>query len=94
MQMSKVMKCDVEDCAYNTEHGCHTPAITIGDEANPHCDTFCKSGMHGGEASCQASVGACKVSCCTYNSELECQSPSISVGYQGQEPSCTTYKAR
>ena len=94
MNVSKVSKCEVTDCAYNTEHGCHTPAITVGDEANPRCDTFCKSTMHGGEMSCHATVGACKVAACSHNSELECQAPQICVDYQGQEPMCTTFKAR
>jgi len=94
MNISKVTKCDVAECAYNTEHGCHTPAITIGDASNPRCDTFCKSMVHGGETKCHATVGACKVAACSHNTELECQAPEISVGYQQKDPVCMTFKSR
>ena len=94
MEMPKVKICNVTDCAYNIENACHTPAITIGNEATPRCDTFCHSAMHGGDASCCATVGACKVASCTHNSALECQATEISVGYKENEPMCTTFKAR
>ena len=91
--MSKVIKCDVTDCAYNVDNCCHTIAITVGDESNPRCDTFCQSTMKGGDADCTAGVGACKVSACTYNDNLECGAQEISIGYKGQEPDCLTFQA-
>ncbi len=93
MEMSKVMKCEVSDCAYNMDDCCHAMAITIGDSMNPRCDTFCQSSIKGGDASCMAGVGACKVSSCTYNDNLECGAPGISVGYKGQDPDCLTFQA-
>ncbi len=93
-QAAQVQRCDVTDCAYNIDNSCHTPAITVGDETTPRCDTFCHSSTHGGDPSRTATVGACKVEQCAYNQSLECQAQSISVGYQSDEPMCTTYKAR
>jgi len=95
MEMVKVMKCEVNDCAYNMDDGCHTMVITIGDSMNPRCDTFCLSSMKGGDTSCLAGVGACKISSCTYNNNLECEAPGISIGYkeQEQEPDCMTFQS-
>ena len=92
MEMSKVMKCEVSDCAYNMDNCCHAMAITIGDSTNPRCDTFCKSSMKCGDTSCLG-VGACKVSSCTYNNNLECCcAQGISIGYKEQEPDCLTFQ--
>ena len=94
MEMSKVMKCEVSDCAYNMDDCCHTMAITIGDSINPRCDTFCQASIKGGEAGCATGVGACKISSCVYNSNLECGAPGISVGYKQREPDCLTFQAK
>jgi hypothetical protein len=94
MEMPKVVRCDVNDCAYNTNNCCHALAITVGDEAHPRCDTFCHSMMKGGDSGAIAGVGACKVYECSYNSGLECNSPEICVGYKGQEADCLTFKSR
>ena len=93
MEMSKVMECNVNDCAYNNDDCCCTMAITIGDEINPKCDTFCRSIMRGGDTSCAAGVGACKVSACTYNNSLECSALGVSIGYKDQEPDCLTFQS-
>lgn len=93
MEMSKVSKCEVNDCAYNLDNLCHAMAITVGDSMQPRCDTFCQSATKGGDASCIASVGACKVSSCLYNGDLECQAPEICVGYREQEPDCLTFQS-
>ena len=92
--MPKVVKCEVNDCAYNMNNRCHAMAITIGDDVHPRCDTFCHSMMKGGASGETAGVGACKVYSCTYNSDLECSSPEICVGYKQQEPDCLTFKAK
>ena len=94
MKISKVTKCEVEECAYNVDQVCHAMAITIGDSDNPRCDTFCKSSQQGGSTDWLANVGACKVSCCTNNENLECQSAEICVGYNGEEADCMTFKHR
>ena len=92
MEMSKVMKCEIRDCAYNMANSCHTMAITIGNSSSPKCDTFCKSSMKGGDTSCLAGVGACKTSSCRYNNNLECGAQGISIGYKGQEADCLTFQ--
>ena len=92
MEMSKVIKCEISDCAYNVDDCCHTMAITVGDSMNPKCDTFCQSSIKGGDVGCMAGVGACKVSACINNSNLECCSPGISVGYKNQEVDCLTFE--
>ena len=92
MEMSKVMKCEVTDCAYNMDSCCRTMAITIGDGVHATCDTFCHFGIKGGNADCMAGVGACKIAPCMYNNNLECAAPGISIGYQGQEPDCLTFQ--
>jgi len=94
MEMPKVVRCEVNDCAYNTDNCCHALAITVGDEVHPRCDTFCHSMMKGGDRGAIAGVGACKVYSCMYNNGLECNSPEICVGYKGQEPDCLTFRTR
>ncbi len=94
MEMSRVAKCEVNDCAYNLDNVCHAMAITIGDGMHARCDTFCHSMVKAGDAGCVAGVGACKVSSCTYNTDLECRSPEIFVGYMEEEPDCLTFQSR
>jgi hypothetical protein len=94
MEMSVVMKCEVNDCAYNMDNCCHTMAITIGDSVHPRCDTFCQATMKGGDTAHMAGVGACKVSACKYNTGLQCRTSGISVGYYEQEPDCLTFELK
>lgn len=94
MEMSMVMKCEVDDCAYNVDSCCRTMAITIGDGVHPRCDTFCQSANKGGNVGSTAGVGACKVSICNHNTNLECQAPGISVGYGEQDADCLTFEPR
>lgn len=96
MNMPKVNKCDVLECAYNRSNSCHALAITVGDieDEVPRCDTFCRSSIRGGEATSVASVGACKVDLCKFNKLLECTAPGISVGYRGSDVDCLTFSAR
>ena len=94
MEMPKVVRCEVNDCAYNTDNCCHALAITVGDDVHPRCDTFCHSMMKGGERGVVAGVGACKVYSCAYNSDLECSSPEICVGYKSQEADCLTFEPK
>ncbi len=34
-----VSKCQVEQCFYNIDQLCHAPAINVGGEMHPACDT-------------------------------------------------------
>lgn len=95
MEMTKIQKCEVSECAYNADNQCHTMAVTIGhDQEHPMCDTFCQSEGKGGQSDALAGVGACKVSSCTYNNSLECEAPSVRVGHQNNEIDCLTFKQR
>ena len=92
MEMSRVTKCKVDDCAYNMNNCCHTIAITIGNSMSPICDTFCQSVMKGGEVSYIAGVGSCKSFSCVYNNNFECGATGISIGYKEQESDCFTFQ--
>ena len=94
MGMSKVTKCEVNDCTYNADDLCHATAITIGNGRHPSCNAFWRFMMKGkgGDVGCTASVGACKVSSCIYNVGLECQAPEVFVGYKEREPNCLTFQ--
>ena len=94
MEMTKVMKCEVNDCVYNMDDCCHTTAVTVGDGNTPKCDTFCHSTVKGGDARDLAGVGACKISACRYNKKFECWAPGITVGYCELEPNCLTFKSK
>lgn len=91
MDMAKVQKCSVDDCAYNKDNKCHALAITIGDGDNPQCDTYCHASNKGGEASAVAGVGACKVAICRFNQMLECTAGRVNIGWKGQEADCLTF---
>jgi hypothetical protein len=89
---ARVEKCEISQCAYNSDNQCHAMAITIGgDASHPQCDTFCSATEKGGEKTKIARVGACKVSACTFNKNLECNSPDIMVGYNRGEIDCLTF---
>ena len=94
MDMPKVSHCDVSECSYNSGGKCHALAITIGDMAHPHCDTFCPSQSKGGDPSATARVGACKVSSCASNCDLECTASEIRVGHHGPEVDCLVYRLK
>jgi hypothetical protein len=94
MEMAMVKKCEATECSYNADNVCHAFAITIGDEANPMCDTLCQSSMKGGDSEVTAGVGACKVASCMHNSSLECRCEEIEVGYQGTEVDCLCFESQ
>jgi hypothetical protein len=94
MNMPKVTQCEVEECAYNQDSECHALAITIGDDENPMCDTFCDTGSKGGDPATIAGVGACKVGVCSHNKSLECTMRNITVGWKGGGPDCMSFKKR
>lgn len=92
MDMSRIAKCTVEQCAYNREQQCHALAITVGDEKTPLCDTFLPSQQKGGDAANTGKVGACKVSMCRYNESLECNAGKIEVGTRQNTAYCLTFE--
>lgn len=90
IEMSRVSKCCATTCAYNKQSICHAVAITIGDGANPNCDTYFKSNSH-----CQreavAGVGACKVVSCCNNNDYECQAEEVGIDLTNGRAVCTAY---
>lgn len=91
--MPKVARCNVANCAFHQNNGCHAPAITVGD-AKPICDTFVESTQKAGEPEAVGSVGACKVRQCEHNQRMECTASRIVVASNGAEPTCTTYEPK
>ena len=93
MEMAKVQQCDASECSYNQNNGCHAFAITIGDESNPMCDTFCST-TEKASGTQMAGVGACKVTACTHNDHLECNCSQIKVGHNGGQINCMSFEQR
>jgi hypothetical protein len=94
MEMSKVQRCDVTQCAYNRQKACHALAILVGDSDDPCCDTFVQSAGKAGDDASQAGVGACKVAVCEYNNNLECSAGQIVVGFRSDHVDCLTFERR
>lgn len=90
IEMPLVKKCDVENCAYNTDKKCHAKAITIGDKSNPQCDTFFEHTSHS-NVNRHAGVGACKVESCHFNKDFECTANEIAVGEIAGKVNCLTF---
>ena len=93
MKMPNVQRCDVVDCAYNTDSRCHAFAITVGGPT-PCCDTFTDSSRKGGLPKASGNVGACKVMGCQHNDKLGCMADGIMVSRQSCNADCMTFKSR
>ncbi|MBI5442380.1 MAG: DUF1540 domain-containing protein [Deltaproteobacteria bacterium] len=97
-RMSVVKGCNARDCAYNVNEACHALAITVGEGADPICDTFFPSPVHGVAEGISAGVGACKVGHCRYNAGLECVAGTITVGMEvhpeKHHADCMTFEPR
>lgn len=91
MEMPAVNECAADSCAYNRDRNCHALAITVGDPASAHCDTFLTASVQGGAPSAAGQVGACKMADCRHNVNLECQAAGIAVGMRHGEADCLTY---
>ena len=91
MEMPKILECDANECAYNTDNQCCAMAITIGGQIDHKCDTFLQSPKKGGVPGMNASVGACKVGGCTFNKDFECSAPGIRVGHEAAMLDCLTF---
>jgi len=94
MEMSKVCRCDVAECAYNDSRLCHALAITVGDASHPRCDTIFICEESAVDLGSTAGVGACKTIACGFNKGLECSQSEISVGYCQNEVDCLTFRPR
>ena len=94
IEMPQVSKCSVVKCAYNRNKNCHARAITIGDAAEPRCDTFFTHRIHTKEQKRIAGVGACKATECRHNEDFECVAKSITVGTSEGQVECLTYEPR
>lgn len=92
LEMAKVARCEVTQCAYNVERSCHAKAITVGDGVHAGCDTFLASERHTADDIPQAGVGACKVAVCRHNVELECAAREIVVGADEKGALCVTFE--
>jgi len=91
MEMPKILECDANECAYNTDSQCHAMAITVGGQIDHKCDTFLQSNSKGGVPGMTASVGACKVGGCAYNNQFECSAPGIRIGHEAAMLDCLTF---
>ena len=91
MDFAQIIECEVNECAYNVDYQCHTPAITVGGTIDHKCDTFLNSTMKGGFPETHGMVGACKADSCCYNKSFECSAPGIKVGHHGNDIDCLTY---
>lgn len=94
MEMPKILECDATECAYNRNRECHAMAITVGDGAMAHCDTYWQSKNKGGVLNIIAGVGACRAVNCEYNQNLECTASGIRVGHKGDAVDCLTFDPR
>ena len=92
-EMPKIAKCEVSECFYNSDKQCHVPAINVGGEKHPKCDTFVSRSNHIG-CSGESSVGACHTSVCEYNSDLTCSAKEITVGCHGSHADCDTFELK
>ena len=92
LEMPLVSRCDVSKCGYNIDDHCHAKAITVGDNANPGCDTFFNASKHNKETKRIAGVRACKVSNCKHNNDFECTAETIIVGFVKQKINCLTFR--
>lgn len=93
MNAPKVIGCDANECAFNTDSMCHAIAITIGGTVDHKCDTYCEKSKKGGMMNIISEVGACKVTTCMHNDQMLCSAQSIQVGHVGSEVDCLSYSS-
>jgi hypothetical protein len=87
-----VSRCEVSNCFYNQDQGCHAPAINVGG-AHPSCDTFVADASHIHRAD-GGMVGACMVTDCRFNAERTCQASAIQVSGHAGHADCATFVRR
>jgi hypothetical protein len=91
--MPNVLKCTVEECAYNEHENCHAMAITV-DGPDPLCDTYFKTSRKGGVADIIGAVGACKNGECVHNQAFECAASGIEISRHEANAECDTFALR
>jgi hypothetical protein len=94
MKISKVTKCEVDECAHNWGNVCRAMGVTIGDERNPRCNAFYEFPKEAGKAHADriACVDVCKVSSCMYNTGFTCHAAQVCVLCKAEQPECLTYQ--
>jgi hypothetical protein len=91
VEMPIIESCVIAECAYNNSGSCNARAITVGDGAVPHCDTYFAAIGHVSHQDESGGVGACKVSRCRHNRELECTAELIRIGRPHTRAECLTF---
>lgn len=92
MNMTVISKCDMSNCAYNKDGGCHTLGITVGPHAE--CNTFVHASSRGGFPEVKGGIGACLASSCKFNNKLECQAVDVNVSTDSKHADCTTFQQK
>ncbi|MGE0708214.1 MAG: DUF1540 domain-containing protein [Planctomycetota bacterium] len=92
--VTQVKRCAVTDCAYNTADACHSRGITMGNGADPACDTFLFSPRMHTTSQRLATVAACKATSCEHNEDFECQAEGVVVERLSGRARCVTYLRR
>ncbi len=96
MEMSKILFCDMESCAYNKLQKCHASRVKVGhphegcDLAHPLCDTYMKSAEKM-MASNRAIVEICDEDCCSFNKMYQCTASGVSIGFHHGHADCRTF---
>ncbi len=93
-KMPVINECEMTECAYNQERGCHAMAITVGDEGCPMCDTYFRQPQKGGVADMKGGVGACHTYDCKFNDAFECSAPGVKVARHQGHADCSTFAPR
>ncbi len=92
MEMTHIKKCDMLNCAYNTNLMCHTMGINVG--AHSECNTYNHGSSKGGFLEIHGGVGACLASGCRFNDHWECKATNIDVFKHDSHADCETFQAR
>ncbi len=92
MDMVRITKCDMADCAYNKGDMCRTPGITVGPHAE--CHTYVHASSRGGIPEVEGAIGACLASSCAFNKRLECTAPAVDVAVDDKHADCETFQAK
>ena len=90
MEMSRIERCNMFTCAYNTDDVCHTPGITVGPHAE--CNTYVHASPLSGFPETNGGIGACLASNCKFNKNLECVAPSVDVTDHERHADCATFE--
>jgi hypothetical protein len=92
MDMTKIDKCNMGNCAYNKEGVCHTLAISVGPHAE--CNTYVHASSRGGFNDVNGGIGSCLASDCKFNDRLECRASNIEVSGHVKHADCETFEKK